>query len=76
MKNNAFWEIIGYTTLALCIFGQVTVGYIFLLAQFAYLVGNVLAVVRDFKLDLPRANKVKDITFTAITCALIVTKIF
>jgi hypothetical protein len=75
-KSNTLWEIVGYTTLALCIFGQITVGYIYLVAQFAYLAANALGIVRDFALDLPRANKVRDVVFTGITLALIVIKIF
>lgn len=71
-KSNKTWEFIGYFTLALCIFGQIAVGYIYLVAQFAYLVANALGVVRDFALDLPRANKVRDIVFTAITIGLMV----
>lgn len=74
--NDTFWEVIGYVTLALCIFGQISVGYIYMVAQVAYLVANVLSVVRDFALDLPRANKVRDVVFTGITVALIVIKIF
>ena len=74
-KANWFWETIGYFTLALCIFGQIAVGYAYMLAQIGYLVANVLSVVRDFALDLPRANKVRDIAFTAITLGLIVIRI-
>lgn len=75
-KNNTFWEIVGYSTLALCIFGQISVGYIYMVAQIAYLVANVFSVVRDFAIDLPRANKVRDVVFTGITVALIAIKIF
>ena len=71
-KNNTFWEIIGYTTLALCIVGQITVGYIYLVAEIMYLVGNLLSVVRNFALHLPLSNKVRDIVFTGITIGLII----
>ena len=71
-KTNALWEAVGYITLALCIFGQITVGYWYIIAQCAYLLANVACVVRDFALGLPMANKVRDICFTAITAALIV----
>ena len=74
-NSNLFWEIVGYVTLALCIFGQIAVGYIYLVAQFAYLMANIASVVRDFKLDLPNANKVRDVVFSAITVGLIVIKI-
>ena len=43
-----------------------------MLGQGAYLVGNVLNVVRDFKLSRPAADKVKNVCFTAITIGLIV----
>jgi hypothetical protein len=71
-KNDAFWEIVGYVTLALCVFGQVAVGYVYLLAQFMYLIANIASVIRDFALDLPKANKIKDVVFSAITIGLIV----
>lgn len=74
-KSKMFWEILGYVTLALCIFGQITVGTVYLLAQFAYLIANCVGVVRDFALKLPNANKVRDVVFAGITIALIVIRI-
>lgn len=71
-KNEKFWAAIGYTTLILCVIGQITVGYFYLLAQFGYLLANGLGVVRDFALNLPNANKVRDIVFTGITIGLII----
>ena len=71
-KNNWKWETLGYIALLLCVIGQITVGYWFLLAQCAYLVANITSVIRDFALSLPNANKVKDIVFTGITIALII----
>ena len=74
-NSNLIWEIVGYVSLLLCVFGQIAVGYIYLVAQFAYLTANIASVVRDFKLNLPPANKVKDICFTAITIGLIVIRV-
>lgn len=74
-KNEIFWEIIGYLGLALCIFGQVAIGWFYLLAQFAYLIANISGVIRDFALNLPSSNKVRDIAFSAITLALILIRI-
>lgn len=76
IKGNWLWETVGYITLCMCVFGQITVGRWYLVAQSAYLIANVASVVRDFVLELPRANKVKDVVFTAITLALIVLWIF
>ena len=70
--DSLFWEIIGYITLALCVIGQIAVGYIYLPAQGMYLVANILSIVRDYALHLPKANKVRDICFTAITAGLII----
>lgn len=75
-KNLIIWEIIGYLGLALCLFGQITIGKWYLIAQFAYLIANAMAVVRNFMLNLPTANKVRDIVFTVITITLIVLRIF
>lgn len=75
MKKEIIWEIVGYIGLALCVFGQIAIGWVYLVAQCAYLLANISGVVRDFALKLPNANKVKDIVFTAITLALIVVRI-
>jgi len=75
-NNEKFWEAIGYISLALCIFGQIAVGYAYMIAQTAYLVANGWTVIRSFKLDLPRADKVRNVVFLAITIALILIRIF
>ena len=76
MKKTVFWEIIGYITLVLCVFGQVAVGKMYLIAQGAYLIANLASVIRDFALKLPPANIVRDICFTGITIALIIISIY
>ena len=69
--NLIFWEIIGYVSLALCIFGQIAVGYMYIPAQFVYLGANILSLIRSISIKLPKANIIKDLTFTAITAGLI-----
>lgn len=66
------WANMGYVVMALLLVGQVTVGWAFLLGQGAYLVGNVLNVIRDFKLGRPASDKVKNVCFTAITVGLMI----
>lgn len=75
MQRMKFWDNMGYLILALLLIGQITVGWAFFLGQGAYLVGNVINVTRDFKLDRPKADKIKNICFTAITIGLIVIKL-
>ena len=70
------WDNVGYAVMALLLIGQVTVGWLFMVGQGAYLIGNMLNVIRDFKLDRPKADKVKNICFTAITVGLIILYIF
>lgn len=73
--KKIFWEVICYIGLALCIIGQITVGKYYVLAQSLYLIANLSAVIRDFSIKLPTANKVKDIFFTAITIALLLLRL-
>lgn len=76
MNNTKAWEWIGYINFVLCIVGQITVGYFYIFAQCLYLVANGIGVARQFILKRPIADKTKDITFFAITLALIILKIF
>ena len=71
-ENKIFWEIIGYLSLVMCVVGQVTVGYLYLVAEGIYLVANILASTRAIVLKLPVADIVKNIAFTGITIGLIV----
>lgn len=74
-KKNLGWEIVGYISLALAIFGQIVVGYWYLLGQVAYLIANFSCVVRCFALGQPSADKVKNMAFLAITAGLIFLKL-
>lgn len=76
MNNEKFWDNIGYVIMALLLIGQVTVGWLFMVGQGAYLLGNIINVIRDYRLNRPRADKVKNICFTAITIGLIILYIF
>ena len=69
--NTIFWECIGYISLALCIFGQITVGYMYIPAQIVYFCANIMSLVRSISIKLPKANIIKDVVFTAITVGLI-----
>lgn len=74
MKEK-FFESIMYLVLILLIVGQCTVGSNFMIGQCVYLSANLIAVIRDFILRRPVADKVKDCLCTAITCGLIAIKI-
>jgi len=76
MRNEKLWENLGYLNLALCLFGQITIGWFFMTAQFAYLIADTIAVVRNFVLRRPLADKVRDIAFWVIAIGIIVIKLF
>lgn len=75
-KKENFWDNTGYVVLVLLLIGQITVGWLFMIGQSAYLIGNLINVVRDFKLNRPKADKIKNICFTAITIGLIILYVF
>jgi len=76
MKKREFFENLQYVVLALLIIGQCTVGANFYLGQFVYLLANCTAVIRNFKLRRPAADKVKDCACLAITIGLIIFNLF
>jgi hypothetical protein len=72
IKVSPFWEMIGYISLVGCVLGQMIVGYAYLFAQGIYLICNVLATIRCFAIRQPKADKVKNCVFTAISLGLII----
>lgn len=74
-KKDIFWEIVGYISLFGCVIGQVIVGYWYLFAQSIYLFCNLCMTIRCFAIHQQRADKVKNITFTAITLGLIIIRL-
>lgn len=74
-KKTIFWEAVGYIALFGCIVGQITIGYWYLFAQGVYLFCNVAATVRCFVIKQNNSDKVKNITFTAITLSLIIIRL-
>lgn len=65
-----------YIAMALTLIGQVTVGHAFYFGQILFLIANCIYVFRDIVLERPRADKVKDIMFMAVTIAIILLEIF
>ena len=74
-RKKIFWEVIGYISLFGCVVGQIVVGYWYLFAQFIYLFCNLCATIRCFAIHQNCADKVKNITFTAITLGLIIIRL-
>lgn len=65
------WENLQYLNLALTIGGQCLIGASYLFGQTAWLIANVIAVVRDVVLHRPAADIVRDVAMTALTAGLI-----
>jgi hypothetical protein len=71
-KDSKLWAGIGYMCIALTLFGQIIMGYSYIMGQASFMISNVLFLIRTFALDRPIADKVKDICFTAVTGSLII----
>jgi len=65
------WENLQLAVLAGTIAGQVTIGASFMLGQIIWLVCNIVALIRDFILHRPAADKIKNAALTGITAGLI-----
>lgn len=65
------FENLQYFVLMGLIIAQCVIGKWYLIGQGIYLLCNVLSVVRDYILDRPTADKVKDYSCSAITIGLI-----
>lgn len=70
------WEEMQLLVLALTIIGQCIVGGFFIIGQSLWCVANTIALIRDFKLQRPYADKVKNATMLAITIGIIVGYLF
>lgn len=66
------WENVQLLCLGLTIVGQILIGPMYIVGQSCWLVSNVLAIIRNFILHRPFADKVKDVVMTAITTGLII----
>lgn len=69
------WVQLQYVVLAMTVAGQVFTninGYGVLVAQSIWLVANCIALIRDFKLHRPVADKTKNAVLTGITMALVI----
>lgn len=66
-----FENTAGYIVLAIIIVAQCIIRVSYVGGQALYLAANILAVVRCFVLKRQRADKVKDISCTAITIGLL-----
>ena len=71
MEKEKFWENSMYAVIILLVIGQITVGWLFYVGQGAYLIGNIISVLRDFKMNRPKSDKIKNLLFAAITIGLI-----
>lgn len=72
MKKETILEIIGYISLAMCVVGNLTVGYFYAFAEWLFLISNTISTIRSFALKQPNADKIRNITFLGMTIALLI----
>ena len=66
------WGCVAYVCLALTIIGQILTASDVLVAQLVWLVSNLLFVARDFALQRPTSDKVKDVAMLGLTIGLVI----
>lgn len=71
-KSQLIWENLQLAVLAGTIAGQVIIGASFIFGQVIWLICNITALVRDFVLHRPPADKIKNAALTGITAGLII----
>ena len=71
MTKTKVFENFGYVVLMGLIIAQCVIGKWYLVGQSIYLTCNIISVVRSFVLKRPKADKIKDLSCTAITIGLI-----
>lgn len=74
MEEKRNFDIL-YIAMALTIIAQTTVGASFFIGQGLFLVANIIYTCRDFALKRPRADKIKNVSFTAITIGIILARL-
>lgn len=69
--NNKIIENLNYIVLMGLIIAQCVIGKWYLIGQSIYLACNLISATRSFVLKRPKADKIKDLSCTAITIGLI-----
>lgn len=75
MKKNLLINL-AYVSIVFTVVAQCVVGGSFYVGQGCFLIANLVNVGRDFALNRPAADKVKNVTFLAITIGIILFNYF
>lgn len=75
-RSNKIWENLQLVVFIGTIMGQMLVGAFYFVAQSIWLACNALALTRNFVLDRPLADKIKDGGMCGVSLALIILRAF
>lgn len=67
---------LAYVSIVFTVVAQCIVGGSFYFGQGCFLIANTINVIRDFMLKRPAADKIKNVTFWAITIGIILFNYF
>lgn len=75
MKKRILVDL-AYVSIVFTVIGQCVVGGNFYIGQAGFLIANMVNVGRDFALNRPAADKIKNVTFLGITIGIILFNYF
>lgn len=71
-KKVNFYEVMGYMAIALTVIGQIVINISVIAGQIFWLVANALYLTKAIKQEMGKAEIMRNVIMSAITCGLIV----
>ena len=71
-KKVNFYEVMGYMAIALTVIGQIVINISVIMGQIFWLIANALYLTKAIKQEMGKAEIMRNVIMSAITCGLIV----
>lgn len=71
-KKVNFYEVMGYMAIALTVIGQIVINISVIMGQIFWFVANALYLTKAIKQEMGKAEIMRNVIMSAITCGLII----
>ncbi len=71
-KKINFYEVMGYMAIALTVIGQIVINISVIMGQIFWFVANALYLAKAIKQEMGKAEIMRNVIMSAITCGLII----